>query len=268
MSFANPAPRDRSKAVPDHIAKRLVAVGFLAALIALWFASAGKVPAYIMPSPAQVWEAVHTFASSGNRLVHLWTTLMHIGASIAIAFTLGTALAFAAYYLHWTYPAIHQRVTPFLSAFSGIGWTLLAVIWFGVSSFTVVFTITVVLLPFALINLREGLNALDGETNEMARSFTRSKPRAWRLVIVPSLLPFAAATLRIMFGVAWKVALTAELFGGGRGLGHVINLARQDYDTATIFAVILFIIIAVTLADRLIFAPLERVTTRHFGMTS
>jgi NitT/TauT family transport system permease protein/sulfonate transport system permease protein len=88
------------------------------------------------------------------------------------------------------------------------------------------------------------------------------------LLVAPALLPFAAATLRIMFGVAWKVTLTAELFGGGRGLGYVINIARQDYDTPTLFAVILFIIIAVTLADRLLFGPLERLTTRQFGAAS
>jgi NitT/TauT family transport system permease protein/sulfonate transport system permease protein len=156
-------------------------------------------------------------------------------------------------------------MSPFLSAFSGIGWTLLAVIWFGVSSFTVVFTIVAVLLPFALVNLREGLLALDGELLEMGESFGRARWRSWRLLVAPALLPFAAATLRIMFGVAWKVTLTAELFGGGRGLGYVINIARQDYDTPTLFAVILFIIIAVTLADRLLFGPLERLTTRQFG---
>jgi NitT/TauT family transport system permease protein/sulfonate transport system permease protein len=152
-----------------------------------------------------------------------------------------------------------------MSAFSGIGWTLLAVIWFGVSSFTVVFTIVAVLLPFAMVNLREGLMALDRELLEMGRSFGRSRQRGWTLLVLPSLVPFMAATLRIMFGVAWKVALTAELFGGGRGLGYLINLARQDYDTAMLFAVILFIIAAVTAADRWLFAPLERLTTRQFG---
>lgn len=265
MSLTQTLSSSGPSADPGRLAKRLVALAFLAALVGLWFGTAGRVPAYLLPPPAEVWQSVHHFVGEGHRLAHLWTTLMHIGASIAIAFSLGAVLAFMAYYWNWSYPSIHLRVTPFLSAFSGIGWTLLAVIWFGVSSFTVVFTITVVLLPFALINLREGLNALDGEVNEMARSFTRSQARVWWLVLVPSLLPFAAATLRIMFGVAWKVALTAELFGGGRGLGHVINLARQDYDTGTIFAVILFIIVAVTLADRLIFGPLERLTTRHFG---
>ncbi|MBK7474450.1 MAG: hypothetical protein IPI73_31035 [Betaproteobacteria bacterium] len=36
----------------------------------------------------------------------------------------------------------------------------------------------------------------------------------------------------------------------------MINIARQDCDTATTFAVIPFIILAVYLADRLAFAPL------------
>ena len=245
--------------------KALVALTFAATLGLAWSLAAGRVPPYILPSPADVANAALEFFGSAQKLAHLGATLTHIGASIAIAFALGALLALAAHYAAWSAPAIHRRLSPFLNAFSGIGWTLLAVIWFGVSSATVIFTITVVLLPFALINLREGLASLDRELLEMGRSFGRRRVRNFVAIVVPALLPFAAATLRIMFGVAWKVALTAELFGGSRGLGYMINIARQDYDTATIFTVILFIIIAVYLADRLLFAPLERYTTRHFG---
>lgn len=245
--------------------QRALALGFVLALALAWFASAGHVPAYVLPPPGEVAGAVLAFASSAQRLPHLFATLAHIASAIVISFVLGAILAFSAHYARWSAPAIHQRMSPFLSAFSGIGWTLLAVIWFGVSSFTVVFTIVAVLLPFALVNLREGLLALDAELLEMGESFGRARWRSWRLLVAPALLPFAAATLRIMFGVAWKVTLTAELFGGGRGLGYIINIARQDYDTPTLFAVILFIIIAVTLADRLLFGPLERLTTRQFG---
>jgi NitT/TauT family transport system permease protein/sulfonate transport system permease protein len=142
----------------------------------------------------------------------------------------------------------------------------LAVIWFGVSSTTVVFTIVAVLLPFALVNLREGLMALDKELLEMGRSFGRTPQRHWWLLTLPSLVPFAAVTLRIMFGVAWKVTLTAELFGGGHGLGYLINVARQDYDTAILIAVILLIIGFVSLADRWVFLPLEKYCTRQFGI--
>lgn len=250
---------------PSPLARRAVAAAFLAVLAGAWIGSTGRVPAYLLPPPGEVGAAMLSLVSTPTRAAHLGATLAHIAASIAIAFAGGALLAFAAHYARWSAPAIHGRLGPFLSAFSGIGWTLLGVIWFGVSSFTVVFTIVAVLLPFAMVNLREGLVALDAELLEMGRAFGRRRGAALRLLVLPSLVPFAAATLRIMFGVAWKVTLTAELFGGGRGLGYVINVARQDYDTATLFAVIAFIIVAVTLADRLVFAPLERATTRQFG---
>ncbi len=83
----------------------------------------------------------------------------------------------------------------------------------------VVFAISAVLVPFALVNMSAGLANIDAETIEMAGSFTRKRARMFALVIVPSLYPFIFATLRIMFGVAWKVTLTAELFGGNSGAG-------------------------------------------------
>jgi NitT/TauT family transport system permease protein len=80
---------------------------------------------------------------------------------------------------------------------------------------------------------------------------------------VPSLYPFIFATLRIMFGVAWKVTLTAELFGGNNGLGYMINLARQEFDTATIFAAIILIIGFVHGMDRYVLGPLQASVSRH-----
>jgi NitT/TauT family transport system permease protein len=245
--------------------KAFVAAAFVAVIAAAWAYGATQLPPFILPAPQAVGEAAVRFFTSARQLGHLGATLLHIGVAIALSFTLGAVLALAAHYARWAAPAIHQRLSPFLNAFSGIGWTLLAVIWFGVSTPTVIFSISVVLLPFAIINLREGLIALDRELDEMSRSFGRGGWRLFTLIVLPALVPFAAATLRIMFGVAWKVALTAELFGGSQGLGYLINLARQEYDTELIFTVILFIIIAVYLADRLVFQPIERATARQFG---
>ncbi|MCX7324883.1 MAG: ABC transporter permease subunit [Hyphomicrobiales bacterium] len=242
-----------------------VAAGCAAMIAVGWVYASARAPSYLLPPPAVVWEAAVTFFTSSRQLGHLGATLFHIGSSISVAFGVGAALALLAHYAAWSAPAIRDRLTPFLNAFSGIAWTLLSVIWFGVSSTTVIFTITVVLLPFALVNLREGLDALDRETDEMGRSFTRSRLRVFRLLILPALVPFAAATLRIMFGVAWKVALTAELFGGDRGLGFLVNLARQEFATETIFVVIIFIIVSVYLADRLVFMRFERAAARRYG---
>jgi NitT/TauT family transport system permease protein/sulfonate transport system permease protein len=160
--------------------------------------------------------------------------------------------------------AIERRIGPFLNSFSAIGWTLLSIMWFGVTPLTVIFAISAVLVPFALVNMAAGLANIDSEFIEMAGSFTRRRGRTFALVIVPSLYPFIFATLRIMFGVAWKVTLTAELFGGNSGLGYMINLSRQEFDTTTIFAAIILIIAFVHCLDNYVLSPLQASVSRHY----
>src|SRR6185437_17141926 len=116
---------------------------------------------------------------------------------IAISFIVGSALAFLAHYAPVLRLAVHGRLSPFLNSFSGIGWTLLSIVWFGVDEFTIVFAIAVVLTPFAIINIREGLETLDRELLEMAASFTRNRWRQFTRIVLPGLVPFVFATLRI-----------------------------------------------------------------------
>jgi ABC-type nitrate/sulfonate/bicarbonate transport system permease component len=78
------------------------------------------------------------------------------------------------------------------------------------------------------------------------------------------LVPYAFAALRTGFGVAWKVTLTAELFGGNAGVGYLLNVARQEFATETIFAIILFILLFVAAVETLLFRPLQRHLDRRY----
>jgi ABC-type nitrate/sulfonate/bicarbonate transport system permease component len=121
-----------------------------------------------------------------------------------------------------------------------------------------------ILIPFSVINLRAGLNELDNELIELGTSLTRTRGRLLTKVIVPMMVPYVFATLRISFGVAWKVTLTAELFGGNAGIGYLLNVARQEFDTETIFAVILFILLFVACMEVFVFRPLQRKLDRRY----
>ncbi len=235
------------------------------AFLAAWSAYSSVVDSYVMPGPWAVAERLWQMFGDVHEVKHMFYSFGHILAAVAISFVIGSALAFLAHYLTMTEHAVHGRLSPFLNSFSGIGWTFLAIIWFGISDVTVVFVISMVLVPFAIINMREGLNNLDGERLEMAASFSRSGWRRFWLVVLPSLLPFVFATIRISFGVAWKVALTAELFGGNTGLGYLLNLARQDFDMPLVLGVIIIIVAFVYSTDRLIFAPIQTILARHHG---
>jgi NitT/TauT family transport system permease protein/sulfonate transport system permease protein len=59
--------------------------------------------------------------------------------------------------------------------------------------------------------------------------------------------------------------LTAELFGGNAGLGYMINLSRQEFDTTTIFAAIILIIALVHCMDQYVLAPLQAGVSRHYA---
>jgi NitT/TauT family transport system permease protein/sulfonate transport system permease protein len=216
----------------------------------IWAGAAGVLPDYLLPGPIDVTRQAASLLMSPAFLTHGLLSLWHIVASIAAAFAIGMALALLMHFVPMSRMAINGRLNPFLSSFSTVGWVFLSVIWFGLNEFTVIFVVAITLLPFALSNLRAGLQELDQELIEMARSFGRRRIRLVGLVLLPLMVPYIFATLRICLGVAWKVVLTAELFGGTSGLGYLISRARAEFDTPVIFAIIVIIVAFVYAGDR------------------
>jgi ABC-type nitrate/sulfonate/bicarbonate transport system permease component len=238
---------------------------FTLAALAAWWGYAQIVPPYQLPGPERVAARMLDFLTQAPLAKQLGISLAHVGAAVAIAFVLGAILAFAAHACRPLRLLIEERLTPFLNAFSGIGWLFLAILWFGIDSTTVVFAVTLILLPFAIINLGTGLHELDRDLVEMGRSLSRSPLRVYARIVLPQLVPYAFATLRTSFGVAWKVVLAAELFGGDAGVGYMLNEARQEFDTETIFAIIAIILVFVALAETAVFRPAQRRLDARFG---
>jgi ABC-type nitrate/sulfonate/bicarbonate transport system permease component len=123
-----------------------------------------------------------------------------------------------------------------------------------------------VLVPFAIINLRTGLFEMDAEILELGASLTRSRWKNFCKIVVPMLYPYAFATLRISFGVSWKVVLTAELFGGSGGMGYMLNKARQEFETEIIFALITFMIIFVIASELLVFQRIQKILDKRYNV--
>jgi NitT/TauT family transport system permease protein len=250
----------------SRAAKRLAAHLAIVIFLAVWALIAAGRPVYYLPDPLTVLKSAGEFFASWRMLGHVALSFAHVGMALALAFVLGTALALLPYYVPVFRLAVHGRISPFFNSFSAIGWVLLAVLWFGANSFTVVFSITAILLPFAIINIREGLQNLDRELLEMSRSYARSRRKQFLRIVIPSLYPFMFATLRVSFGVAWKIALVVELVGGNAGLGFRMNVARTEFDTSGILAIIAIIILFVHGLDRLVLEPLQRRVSRHYAL--
>ncbi|MCW5772391.1 MAG: ABC transporter permease subunit, partial [Rhodospirillaceae bacterium] len=160
---------------------------FTLLVLGAWAWAASQLPPIAMAGPWTTAKALWAFVISPAQLAHMAYSLLHVGIAIGLSFFLGNALAFIAHYVPITSLMIHGRISPFLNAFSGIGWALLALMWFGANHFTVIFSISMVLIPFALVNMKEGLATLDRELIEMGRSFGRSGLKRFVKITIPSL---------------------------------------------------------------------------------
>jgi len=240
------------------ITPKLAAHLFTLAALVMWFLASLALPPYLIPGPTLVARTLWGMVSDRETMANVYASILHVGIALIASFIVGTLLAILSREIQQLDILIRHRILPFINSFPGVGWALLALVWFGIGSTSVIFTITLVLTPLAIINMRAAIDSVDHELIEMGASFGRSKLELLRLIVFPSVVPYAFATFRINFGTAWKITLTAELFGGGAGLGFLLNIARQGFDMSTIFAIFAVIMSIIYVVDRVIFAPLQR----------
>jgi NitT/TauT family transport system permease protein len=255
---AAPSPASKSSALGRLAAYRLVTDGVPLALLVAWYLLSLRMPEYVLPSPFKV--VVRTFellVANPTLFQHTYISLARVLASVLLALLVGSSLVLLARYVWLSKGLVIDRLLPTLNAFPTLGWAILGLYWFGVGDSSVIFVQVAILLPFSMINMWEGLKTLDEETMEMAYSFTRRRWKILGKVVLPLLLPYLFASLRVSYGVSWKVALIAELFGSSIGLGYLLNFSRQQFDSSMLFATILTLVILVYAVDKLIFERVE-----------
>lgn len=251
---------------PSARVQWLLADGLLVALIAGWALAARNTgPGSIAPDPGRIFPLAGQLLLDPAYARHAYASLLRVVVAVLLAVTLGTALMVAARFVPLARILVAHRLLPILNAVPTVSWAILAVVWFGVNDVAVVAVVVAILLPFTMVNVWTALVALDEDLYEMAKSFTRDRPRRLRLLVVPAILPAIVASARLSYGVGWKVGIVAELFGVTTGLGYLLSYARVMFDTALLYAVTLVIIVLVAAVDWLVFSRLERYLTRHRG---
>lgn len=256
-----PPPELATGAAParrSRIAERLLADGLVVVALLGWWLMARKLPPYLFPDIGTLEHAIVQLVTYPAFAVHIAVSVGRVLLSTLVALLLGSALAVVPHYMPVMHEFIHERVKPVLNSVPSVGWALLGTIWFGISSTAVVFIQVAILVPFALINMSDGLREISPEEQEMARSFSRSRWRIFLLVIFPMLYPYLIAALRISYGVAWKVSLVSELFGAQWGLGYLLMDAQTKARVDLLFAICLIIVLFFILGEKLIVNPLSR----------
>ena len=134
-----------------------------------------------------------------------------------------------------------------------ICWAFLSVLWFGISEAAPIFTIVLIVFPFVVMNIWEGTKALEKNLFEMGRAYKAKRSLMLRDVLIPQLMPYIFSSLRIALSLSWKIALVAEAFGAGNGVGQELINWFQDTRVDMMLAWGVSFMIVMVLIDLLIF---------------
>lgn len=146
----------------------------------------------------------------------------------------------------------------------------LALLWFGLGSGSLIFVlIHSVLWPMAL-NTYSGFQGVPETLRMAGRNYGLLGPAYVLQILIPAALPAILSGLKIGWAFAWRTLIAAELvFGaasGRGGLGWYIFQNRNELYTDRVFAGLVLVIVIGLIVENVVFAALERLTVRRWGM--
>ncbi|MFA3760584.1 ABC transporter permease [Yersinia sp. 2466 StPb PI] len=146
----------------------------------------------------------------------------------------------------------------------------LALLWFGLGEKSLVFVlIHSVMWPMAL-NTYAGFLGVSDTLRMAGRNYGLRGGRYVAHILIPAALPSILSGLKIGWAFAWRTLIAAELvFGassGQGGLGWYIFQNRNELYTDRVFAGLATVIVIGLLVEVLIFATIEKLTVKRWGM--
>ena len=222
--------------------------GFLKALvpwavvIAIWeiAAATGWSGAVLFPPPS----AFLRYAIESDFRVGFGGDAMPIPVAIVVSalrvlagLAIGFAAAIATGILISASGAFADMVMPLmrgLAPIAPIAWIPLGIVLFGIGNPTAIFVVFMGVYFILTISTVAAVKAVDQRLIKTARSFGASKTQVWTRVIFPAVLPQVFTMLRINFFAAWMAVLAAEMVGVKNGLGMMIILGREMFNTKLI----------------------------------
>jgi ABC-type nitrate/sulfonate/bicarbonate transport system permease component len=253
------ARRDRR----DKIASLSVQVGFLVALVALWYFGTAYwgISRILLPNPVNVWAELKDILASGEYLPDLRVTLTELAVAFAISCTAGVTLGFlisrSQYFI--------KVFEPLLAGFYSVPVILflpLYVLFFGLGPGSKIALGTTISFFPIVLNTIAGFGYVDKIFITAARSMGASDFQMFRYVLLPAAFPVILTGLRMGFTVALLSILGSETIASLEGLGHRIVHLAEAMETARMFAYIAFVVVIAALLNTIV-SSLERRAKRR-----
>jgi NitT/TauT family transport system permease protein len=228
--------RERPWSLYDH--PNLIRAASVLVFLTAWEIYGRRTDPLLLTYPTAVARAAVELLRSGELLRQLLVSLAALAAGFGASLVLGVGLGLLMGRSRVAEAALDPHINA-LYATPQVALTPLLMMWFGLG-FTVKLVMIFLFAFFPiLINTAGGVKNVSASMVEVGRAYLASDRQILFKVLVPAALPFIAAGIRLAVGRAVVGMIVAELFTAITGLGAMLTLYGNLFETAKMFVVII-----------------------------
>ncbi|HDR1021455.1 TPA: ABC transporter permease subunit [Pasteurella multocida] len=222
----------------------------------LWQFTHQEMGFMVMPEPKTVLIRIYDILQGVER-VEILKTLWRGSLALLLAIICGTLLGFLAG-LSKTATLLLRPINTILLGIPPIIWIVLAIFWFNMGNFSVMFTVWIVILPLVFASAQMSLLTVPKSLVEVMQVYQVPFSRQLSQLYFPHILRHMLPALIVAVGSGLKVSVMAELLGSNDGIGSAIASARTMLDTTDVMAYVLLIVGIIMLIEYGVLEPIRR----------
>lgn len=252
-------------------------------LVVSWelYTRIGGVNELMFPTFSATAEALVSALVNEGLLQNIWNSLSLLFVGYCIGIGIAAVLVVLGVWTRFGGDLL-TTLTAMLNPLPAIALLPLAMIWFGLGSEAVIFTLLHSIIWPVALNTHAGFQAVSETLRMVGRNYGLSGIPFIFKILIPAAFPAILTGLRIGWAFAWRTLIAAELVFGGQvqdtsgalgaegsnagGLGWIIFQNQMENQTPYVFAGLFTVIIVGILIENGIFRNIEDRTVRKWGM--
>lgn len=234
----------RARRKPIYFSRLITLPLTFLGILLLWrlIISLGSYPAFILPSPGDVWAELLRSIGTSSFWINIGVTLIEVLSGLII----GAMLAMILGYALAKSPIINSIASPIVVASQAVPIVAVApllAIWFGYGlTPKIVTSILIVFFPI-LINVVAGLRSIEPNLRDLMRSLQANRRQMFWKLEVPSAMPMILSGLKVGATLSVIGAIVGEFVNSDQGLGFLIKQGNGTYNTARTFVALIALVI-------------------------
>jgi NitT/TauT family transport system permease protein len=218
-------------------------------------------PLTLIP-PSEMAAALWELLASGQ----VQDDLVQTFSTVAIAFALSVSTGFVAGAIVHALPRVRRALDPLLASYYSIPFFVfypLLIAIFGLNVLPLIFIGYVFATAAMVIATLNGLDRVPRVMIKVAKIHRLSRVEAILRVTLPAAAPYLFTGLKLALAYSFIGIIAGEFILSGGGLGHSISYAYDSFDNRTMYALMFFVLLIVTVMNTALHVWEQRLLRRR-----